>query len=205
MAAVAAAVLLACILAAATLGSPPLLPVLILAAAGAVILLFAIQHPEWELGLHATAAALLGMVAGWTEDRIWWIAALSIATAIGTLWIAAVRARARASEAQAKSNQLATQVDRRISELFSLQELSYVLSQSIQLDRIADQVAKYAARFLQADGAIVVLAEGEQLRVVAATGTLEPLLGEVSGAADSLVGVAIARDRIEVAQDADTP
>ena len=52
-------------------------------------------------------------------------------------------------------------MDRRISELFSLQELSYVLSQSIQLDRIADQVAKYAARFLQADGAIVVLAEGE--------------------------------------------
>ena len=98
-----------------------------------------------------------------------------------------MRARGRTREAQAKSDQLATQVDRRISELFSLQELSYVLSQSIQLDRIADQVAKYAARFLQADGAIVVLAEGELLRVVAATGTLEPLLGEVSDEPDSLI------------------
>jgi two-component system, NtrC family, sensor kinase len=205
MAVLAAAVLLACILAAAVLGSPPLLPTLLLAGAGALVLLLAIRQPQWELSLHAAAAALLGIVAGWTEDRIWWIAALSIATAIVTFGIAAVRARSRTREAQAKSDQLATQVDRRISELFSLQELSYVLSQSIQLDRIADQVAKYAARFLQADGAIVVLAEGEQLRVVAATGTLEPLLGEVSEPADSLVGVAIRRDRIEVAQNADTP
>lgn len=205
MAAVAAAVLLTCVLAAALLGSPPILPALLLAGAGALVLLLAIRQPGWEPGLHAAAAVLLGIVAGWTEDRIWWIAALSIATAVVTFWIAAVRARARAREAQAKSDQLATQVDRRISELFSLQELSYVLSQSIQLDRIADQVAKYAARFLQADGAIVVLAEGEQLRVVAATGILEPLLGEVDDAADSLVRVAIARDRIEVAQDTNTP
>jgi two-component system, NtrC family, sensor kinase len=205
MAALAASILLACILAAAVLGSPPLIPTVLLAAAGALILLLSLRQPAWEMALHAAAAALLGIVAGWTEDRIWWIAAVSIATAIVTFWIAAMRARARTREAQAKSDQLATQVDRRISELFSLQELSYVLSQSIQLDRIADQVAKYAARFLQADGAIVVLAEGEQLRVVAATGTLEPLLGEVSDGADSLVRVAIGRDRIEVAQDADTP
>ena len=41
-----------------------------------------------------------------------------------------------------KSDQLASQLDRRISELFSLQELSYVLSESIQLDRIVDQVAQ---------------------------------------------------------------
>jgi two-component system, NtrC family, sensor kinase len=205
MAAVAAAVLLACILAAAVWGSLPILPALILAASGALILLLARGYPEWEMALHGTAAALLGIVAWWSEDRIWWIAALSIITALLTFWIAAVRARDRTHEAQARSDQLATQVDHRISELFSLQELSYVLSQSIQLDRIADQVAKYAARFLQADGAIVVLADGEQLRVVAATGTLEPLLGEVSDAPDNLVRVAIARDRIEVAQDADTP
>ncbi len=151
------------------------------------------------------AAGLLGVVAWWTEDRIPGLAVLSIVTAVGSFWIAAWRARARTAEAQAKSDQLATQVDRRISELFSLQELSYVLSQSIQLDRIADQVAKYAARFLQADGAIVVMAEGDLLRVVAATGTLEPLLGEVSDGADSLVALAISRDRIEVAEDADTP
>lgn len=174
-------------------------------AAGALILLLAIRHQEWELTLHAMAAVLLGIVAGWTEDRIWWLAAIAVAAAVGTFWIAAVRSRARTRDAQTKADQLATQVDRRISELFSLQELSYVLSQSIQLDRIADHVAKYAARFLQADGAIVVLAEGGLLRVVAATGTLEPLLGEMSDGADSLVALAITRDRIEVAEATETP
>ena len=151
------------------------------------------------------AAVLLGIVAAWTEDRIWWVAAVAVAAAVGTFGLAAVRSRARTLEAQEKSDQLATQVDRRISELFSLQELSYVLSQSIQLDQIADQVAKYAARFLQADGAIVVLAEGELLRVVAATGTLEPLLGKVSDGSDSLVRLAVGRDRIEVAESAEAP
>ena len=150
-------------------------------------------------------AVLLGMVAGWTEDRLWWVAAVAVATAVGTFGLAAVRSRAGTVEAQEKSDQLATQVDRRISELFSLQELSYVLSQSIQLDRIADQVARYAARFLQADGAIVVLAEGDLLRVVAATGTLEPLLGKVSDGSASLVRLSLARDRIEVAESADAP
>jgi two-component system NtrC family sensor kinase len=66
-------------------------------------------------------------------------------------------------------------------------------------------VAKYAARFLNADGAIVVLAEGEVLRVVAATGTLESLLGEVSEDPDSLVRRAIGRDRIEVAEGEEIP
>ena len=169
-------------------------------AAGAVILLLAIRQKAWELTLHTAAVALLSLVAVWAEDRIWWLALIAIATAVGTFWVAVLRSRARTREAQDKSDRLAAQVDRRISELFSLQELSYVLSQSIQLDRIADQVAKYAARFLQADGAIVVLAEGELLRVVAASGTLEPLLGQVSDGADSLIRVAMGRDRIEVAE-----
>jgi two-component system, NtrC family, sensor kinase len=124
---------------------------------------------------------------------------------VGTFALAALRSRRRGDDAQEKSEQLAAQVDRRISELFSLQELSYVLSQSIQLDRIVEEVAKYAARFLNADGAIVVLAEGDVLRVVAATGTLEPLLGEVSEDPDSLVRRAIGGDRIEVAEGAETP
>lgn len=174
-------------------------------AAGALILLLATWHPEWELTLHAAAAILLGMVAGWAEDRVWWLAVIAVAGAVGTFGMAAVRAREGTREAQEKSELLAAQVDRRISELFSLQELSYILSQSIQLDGIADQVAKYAARFLQADGAIVVLAEGELLRVVAASGTLEPLLGEVSDGSDSFISQAISRNRIEVAEGTETP
>jgi two-component system NtrC family sensor kinase len=162
-------------------------------------------QPQWELALHVAAAILLGMVAGWAEDRIWWLAAVAVGGAVATFGMAAVRAREAAADAQEKSDQLAAQVDRRISELFSLQELSYILSQSIQLDRIADQVAKYAARFLEADGAIVVLSEGELLRVVAASGTLEPLLGEVSDGAGSFVREAIGRNRIEVAEGTETP
>ncbi|HJR15786.1 MAG TPA: ATP-binding protein [Gemmatimonadales bacterium] len=179
---------------------PPILLTTLVALAAAAILMLSTRRPDWGLPLHLTAAVLLGTVAGWAEDRIWWLRAIAVATAIATLWVAAARSRSRTREAQAKADQLANQVDRRISELFSLRELSYVLSQSIQLDQIADQVAKYAARFLQADGAIVVLADGELLRVVAATGTLEPLLGEVSDGSDSLIKVAIDRNHIEVSE-----
>jgi two-component system NtrC family sensor kinase len=123
------------------------------------------------------------------------------------LLVAVLRSRSQVRQAQARADQLAIQLDRRISELFSLQELSYILSESMQPDRIAEQVARYAARFLQADGALVALVEmeGRALRVVAASGSLVPLLGKVSHQPDSsLVRIAIGRDRIEVAQDGET-
>ena len=205
MAALAGGILLACLLTAAAIGDPPVSPTLAVGGFGVLIILLATSQRRWELPLHAAAAVLLGIVAGWAEDRIWWLAVVAIAGAVGTFALAALRSRRRSDDAQEKSEQLAAQVDRRISELFSLQELSYVLSQSIQLDRIVEEVAKYAARFLNADGAIVVLAEGDALRVVAATGTLEPLLGEVSGDPDSLVRRAIGGDRIEVAEGQDAP
>ena len=163
---------------------------------------------NWELPLLLVSAVLLVVIAAWAEDRVRWISVVAIASALGTLWIALHRSYRRSREAESKADQLAVQVDRRISELFSLQELSYVLSESIQLDRVVDQVAKYAARFLQADGAVVVLVEmeGRVLRVVAASGTLEPLLGQVSEDSESaLVRFAIGRDRIEVAQGIETP
>ena len=84
-----------------------------------------------------------------------------------------------------------------------------MLSESIQLDRIVDQVAKYAGRFLQADGAIVVLADDEHgriLRVAGASGTLEPLIGQVTEDPDTaLVRFAIQRERIEVSQGTAEP
>ncbi len=73
-----------------------------------------------------------------------------------------------------------------------------------QLDRIADQVARYAARFLQAEGALVALAdapESGRLRVAAASGSLTRFQGRVCEPSDTeLVGLAIARERIEVSQ-----
>ena len=180
-----------------------------LGIASGLILLLAVWRKEWEVPLHAIAATLLGAVAWLANDRVWWLAAIAVVNIAGSFWVAIMRGRRRLRESEGKSEQLASQLDRRISELFSLQELSYVLSESIQLDRIVDQVAKYAGRFLQADGAIVVLADdeaGRMLRVVGAAGTLEPLIGQVTEDPEStLVRFAMQRERIEVAQGVGTP
>ncbi len=115
-----------------------------------------------------------------------------------------LQVRARLRDSERRQEDTARQLDRRISELFSLQELSYVLSESIQLERIAEQVARYAGRFLQAEGALVALVEdpdGRRLRVAAASGTLAPLQGRVfEGSEAALVRSALVRERIEVAQ-----
>ncbi|MFL5495658.1 MAG: ATP-binding protein [Gemmatimonadales bacterium] len=194
---------------ASILGGLPRLIALAIGVAGALIVVLATWRKEWEVPLHAMGAALLGLVAWLSNGNTWWLAVLAIATISASFWMAITRGRRRVRESESKSEQLASQLDRRISELFSLQELSYVLSESIQLERIVDQVAKYAGRFLQADGAIVVLADDEQgrmLRVVGAAGTLEPLLGQASEDPETtLVRFAISRERIEVAQGVTTP
>jgi PAS domain S-box-containing protein len=100
--------------------------------------------------------------------------------------------------------QLAFQLDRRINEIFSLQELSYVLAESLQLERVAEQVVRYTMRFLQADGAIVILAseDGSSLMVAGAEGSLSALSGHRVAADDAtLVMRALQNERIEVEQD----
>jgi two-component system NtrC family sensor kinase len=174
---------------------------------GVAICALTVWRERWDLPLHAIGASLLAVTAWQAAPGVWWVGGLASAAVALSFALAMIRARRRAREADSRSEQLATQLDRRISELFSLQELSYVLSESIQLDRIVDQVAKYAARFLQTDGAIVVLADDElglRLRVTGATGTLKPLLGRVGEEPDTvLVRAAISRERIEVAQGAE--
>src|SRR5262249_49015638 len=160
-------------------GLPGLLTIGCGIAAG-LILLLTVWRREWEVPLHAFAATLLGVLAWLANDRIWWLAVVAVVVIAVSFWIAILRGRRRLRDSESKGDQLASQLDRRISELFSLQELSYVLSESIQLDRIVDQVAKYAGRFLQADGAIVVLADDDQgrfLRVAGAPRSLRPPAG----------------------------
>jgi two-component system NtrC family sensor kinase len=198
---------LACVVAGTIVTNSVISPAVALGCA-AILLLISGWNTTWELPLHLAAAALLGGVVWWAQDRFWSLAAFAALSIGATFVMAVIRSRTQVRKAQGRADQLAMQLDRRISELFSLQELSYVLSESMQPDRIVDQVARYAARFLQADGAIVALVEMEDrvLRVVAASGSLTSWLGHVShepGAA--LVRVAIDRDRIEVAQDGDTP
>src|SRR5215217_2466851 len=209
MAAVAALAAVASIIAVIfTTDGLPRVPVTLLLSFALALLAVSLWLRDWEIPLHLLSTVILGLIAWWAEERVWWISLFALFSVLGTFWVALLRARQRAGDAETKADQLAVQVDRRISELFSLQELSYVLSESIQLDRVVDQVAKYAARFLQADGAIVVVVEmdGKVLRVVAGSGTLESMVGQVSAEAESaLVRFAIGRDRIEVAQGEDTP
>jgi GAF domain-containing protein len=136
------------------------------------------------------------------------LAAGAIAILSLSVWLAMRRLERQAESAEASRLEAARQLDRRISELFSLQELSYVLAESIQLDRIVDQVARYGARFLQADGALVALTEedGGTLRVVAAAGTLAVLADRRSTPGEpGLVRLAVDRERIEVAQAVEQP
>ncbi len=95
------------------------------------------------------------------------------------------------------------ELSRRLNELFSLQELSYALSQSLEIDRIADQVVRYVSRFIESDGCVVALAtEGEpRLRVAAAQGSLSRLAGvEVSDHEGGLVAAAMGGEHLEVAE-----
>ena len=123
------------------LGGLPGLVTVGLGLSAALILMLAVWRKEWEVPVHACAAALLGAVAWVANDRVWWLTVVAVVNIAGSFWVAITRGRRRLRESEFKSEQLASQLDRRISELFSLQELSYVLSESIQLDRIVVQVA----------------------------------------------------------------
>ena len=179
---------------------------LVAGLAGALIVLLAAWRREWEVPLHAIAVSLLGVDRrGSRTTGIWWLALLAVVTISASFWVAIARGRRRAREAEGKTDALASQLDRRISELFSLQELSYVLSESIQLDRIVDQVARYAGRFLQTDGAIVVLADDERGAAAPASSPPPARWRRCRGAGRTrtdagLVRFAISRERIEVAQ-----
>src|SRR2546430_17265290 len=94
----------------------------------------------------------------------------------GVLW----RLRQRLIRSEQERRRAAGALTRRLSELFSLQELSYVLSDSLELDRIVEQVVRYAVRFLDAQGALLALlgeAPTDPLHVAAAEGTLASLRG----------------------------
>src|SRR5690348_18506668 len=86
---------------------------------------------------------------------------LLLAAAAGLGW-GALRLRRRLEQSERERRRAADELNRRLSELFSLQELSYILSGSLQLDRITLHVVRYAMRFLDAQGALIALApEGE--------------------------------------------
>src|SRR2546428_227159 len=136
------------------------------------------------------------------------IAAAALLLAAGlALWATALKRRVAKSERERRRT--ADELNRRLSELFSLQELAYVLSESLQLDRIVEQVVRYAMRFLDARGALLALAteqesQTRQLRVAAAEGTLAPLKGQsIRGDDPGLVARSLGRERLELVRNSE--
>ena len=123
---------------------------------------------------------------------------LTLAAALWRLWVRLVRS-------ERERRRAAEELNRRLSELFSLQELSYVLSDSLELDRIVEQVVRYALRFLDAQGALLALAgdaPADALRIAAAEGTLAALRGRALPADDpGLVARSISRDHLEMVRN----
>src|SRR5438309_9582176 len=144
------------------------------------------------------------------------LVALVLLLAGGLGW-GALHLKRRLERSERDRRRAADELNRRLSELFSLQELSFILSGSLQLDRIVEQVVRYAMRFLDAQGALVALApDGEAgpagggggrgdrplLRVTAADGTLAGLAGRSIGADDpGLVARSLGRERLELVRD----
>src|SRR3989442_1043218 len=124
--------------------------------------------------------------------------ALIFAGAAIVLW----RLRQRLMRSERERRRAAEELNRRLSELFSLQELSYVLSDSLELDRIVEQVVRYAVRFLDAQGALLALvgdAPNDPLHIAAAEGTLAPLRGQtIQGDDAGLVARSTGREHLEL-------
>src|SRR5947199_2539414 len=138
----------------------------------------------------------------WREHPV-----LSAAVALLVVGVAALlwRLRQRLMRSEHERRRAAEELNRRLSELFSLQELSYVLSDSLELDRIVEQVARYAVRFLDAQGALLALVgEGpnDPLRVAAAEGTLAALRGRKIPTNDvGLVARSTGREHLELVRN----
>ena len=141
------------------------------------------------------------------------VAVALLLVAIGAVsWSVQLNRRLRDSERERRRT--ADELNRRLSELFSLQELSFVLSGSLQLDRIVEQVVRYAMRFLDAQGALVALTPDSEgttggfdggrpsLLVTAAEGTLAPLAGRrISTDDPGLVARSLGRERLELVRN----
>src|SRR5881396_2857297 len=135
-------------------------------------------------------------------------ATIALALVLGGAGIALWRLWRRLMRSEQERRRAAEELNRRLSELFSLQELSYVLSDSIELDRIVEQVVHYAVRLLDAQGALLaLLGDGpdDPLRVAAAEGTLSDLRGRTIHSDDAgLLVRSTSREHLELIQNSGT-
>lgn len=128
------------------------------------------------------------------------LAFLGLSTLVG-LGAYLAGARWHRAHQSAQLERANAELARRLRELFLLQELSYLLSESLEFDRTAEQIARYLVRFLDAQGAMVALADEKAgyLRVAAADGSLGGVVGRVLPRRDAgLVGEALQREKLEM-------
>jgi two-component system NtrC family sensor kinase len=121
------------------------------------------------------------------------VAALALGLAAGR-WLVAGRTRRDLENAR-------RELARRLAELFSLQELAYLLSESLQVEHIVMQVARYVTKFLNVRGSAIALtsAPGDPVRIAAAEGTLASLLGNILSADDAAkIGAATGQERLQL-------
>src|SRR6266571_9518834 len=132
-------------------------------------------------------------------------ASIAIAVIFAGSGLVLWRLRQRLQRSEQERRRAAEELNRRLSELFSLQELSYVLSDSLELDRIVEQVVRYAVRFLDAQGALLALvgeAAGDPLQVAAAEGTLSALRGrKIPGDDKGLLARSTGREHLELVRN----
>jgi two-component system NtrC family sensor kinase len=196
------------LLAAAIVGpSRPHPPALFLAFGfgGAALWIVARDRRPWLAHVHLAAGMLAGLLTVFA-GRFSWVCLAAAAVSLGTVVLHLQAGRQRVRDLDDERRALARQVDRRINEIFSLQELSYILAESLQSERIAGQVARYVMRFLNAEGAAVALMapEGRSLLIAAAEGSLKETVGRrVSEDSPSLLLRASTTERIEVTNGAD--
>jgi PAS domain S-box-containing protein len=134
------------------------------------------------------------------------IVLVAVAAALAT-WVGR-RLQRRLRALERDRQRTADELNRRLSELFWLQELSYVLSESIQLERIVEQVVRYSMRFIDARGALVALAgedADDPLTIAAAEGSLADLKGTTVPADDAgLVARSARSERLELIRNSET-
>jgi two-component system NtrC family sensor kinase len=167
------------------------------------MLLLQIGRPAWTMIIIRSSVGMLVVFAFLARPPLAPMVASLTLTVMVALGLTVARAEEETRRSITERDEIALQLDRRMNELFTLQELSYVLSESLQLDHIVDQVARYARRFLQADGSLVALLEegGSSLKVVSAEGTLTALKGHtIAETGDTIIMRAIARERLESAE-----
>ncbi len=167
----------------------------LLVAAGLALLLPAARlKPLVGYGASLTLALAVTVWVGWPGAIAGLVTLLGLVPELG-------EQDRELDRLQRQRDELARTVDRRINEIFSLQELSYVLAESLNSERIAERVTHFVTRFLNSEGAALALTaqDGRSLTVAAAEGTLAGFAGlGITDEPPSLVGRSVATERIEV-------